>query len=247
MSAIVQAAPRSTLLATFGARYNVDPTRVLDVLKQTCFRTEKPASQEQMIALLVVANNYGLNPFTRELFAFEDKRAGIVPVVSVDGWSRLLNEHDQFDGIEFAFGPEDKNGLPEWCDCTVYRKDRTHPTTVREYMAEVKRNTGPWQSHPRRMLRHKTMIQTARVALGFSGIYDEDEAARIAAGDAVVVDVPAGASRTEQAKVLLSRKVEPVAEPTPPDDDVLPTVDTETGELFDVDASRAADVEESQK
>ena len=42
------------------------------------------------MALLIVADQYGLNPFTREIFAFDDKRAGIVPVVSVDGWSRIL-------------------------------------------------------------------------------------------------------------------------------------------------------------
>jgi len=46
-------------------------------------------------------------------------------------------------------------------------------------MAECKRNTQPWQSHPRRMLRHKAMIQCARLAFGFAGIYDQDEAERI--------------------------------------------------------------------
>jgi hypothetical protein len=30
------------------------------------------------------------------------------------------------------------------------------------------------------MLRHKAMIQAARIAFGFAGIYDEDEAQRIA-------------------------------------------------------------------
>ncbi|EOT6142437.1 TPA: recombinase RecT, partial [Escherichia coli] len=39
--------------------------------------------------------------------------------------------------------------------------------------------TGPWQSHPKRMLRHKAMIQCARLAFGFAGIYDKDEAERI--------------------------------------------------------------------
>ncbi|MGL4675132.1 MAG: recombinase RecT, partial [Wohlfahrtiimonas sp.] len=38
---------------------------------------------------------------------------------------------------------------------------------------------GPWQSHPKRMLRHKAMIQCARLAFSFTGIYDEDEAKNI--------------------------------------------------------------------
>ena len=43
-----------------------------------------------------------------------------------------------------------------------------------------KRDVAPWKSHPRRMLRHKAMIQCARLAFGFAGIYDQDEAERIA-------------------------------------------------------------------
>lgn len=224
---------RKSLIAKVAERYEVDADKLLSTLKATCFKGN--VSNEQMMSLLLVANTYGLNPFTRELYAFPDKQNGIVPVVSVDGWSRILNDHPQFDGVDFEFGPDDERGLPAWCDCTIHRKDRAHPVRVREYMAEVRRDTGPWKSHPRRMLRHKSLIQCARVALGFSGLYDQDEAERIAEAQAVVVDVPAGATRTEQAKALLGKAQEP-----PP---AAPAVDTETGELFDADASRALDEE----
>ncbi|STV06500.1 Uncharacterised protein [Klebsiella pneumoniae subsp. ozaenae] len=43
---------------------------------------------------------------------------------------------------------------------------RTHPTIVTEYMGECKRNTQPWQSHPTRMLRHKTLIHVRVSHLG---------------------------------------------------------------------------------
>ena len=119
-----------------------------------------------------------LNPFTKEIYAFPDK-GGIVPVVGVDGWARIINEHPAFDGMDFNDGPADKAGAPEWIECVMYRKDRTHPTKVRERMSECRRSTPPWQSHPTRMLRHKAMIQCARIAFGFAGIYDEDEAERI--------------------------------------------------------------------
>ena len=47
-------------------------------------------------------------------------------------------------------------------------------------MSECKKNGGgPWQSHPKRMLRHKALIQCARLAFGYGGIYDQDEAERI--------------------------------------------------------------------
>ena len=144
---------------------------LVSVLKATAFKG--PASDAQLTALMIVANQYGLNPFTKEIFAFPDKNNGIVPVVGVDGWSRIINEHPQFDGIDFEQNEEE-------CTCVMHRKDRSHPIKVTEYLSECKRGTGPWQSHPKRMLRHKAMIQCARLAFGYVGIYDQDEAERLA-------------------------------------------------------------------
>jgi phage recombination protein Bet len=144
------------------------------VLKQTAFKGQ--VSDAQMSALLIVAANYGLNPWTKEIYAFPDKNNGIVPVVGVDGWSRIINTHPQFDGMDFQ---QDDEG----CTCIIYRKDRGHPIKVTEYLSECKRGTQPWQSHPKRMLRHKAMIQCARLAFGYVGIFDQDEAERIAEVD----------------------------------------------------------------
>jgi len=147
-----------------------DGHELLQILKSTAFKGQ--VTDAQMATLMVVANQYQLNPFTRELFAFPDKNNGIVPVVGVDGWSRIINSHPQFDGMEFEQDDES-------CTCVIYRKDRGRPIKVTEWMSECKRGTGPWQSHPRRMLRHKAMIQCARLAFGYGGIYDQDEAERI--------------------------------------------------------------------
>jgi PAS domain-containing protein len=67
----------------------------------------------------------------------------------------------------------------ESCTCIIYRKDRSHPVKVTEYLSECKRAVKPWQSHPKRMLRHKSLIQCARLAFGYVGIFDLDEAERI--------------------------------------------------------------------
>ena len=144
---------------------------VIEILKSTAFKGGTAVSDAQMTALMIVADQYSLNPWTREIYAFPDK-GGIVPVVGVDGWSRIINEHPQFDGLEF-------NQDDESCTCVMYRKDRGHAIKVTEWLSECKRATQPWQSHPKRMLRHKALIQCARLAFGFVGIYDQDEAERI--------------------------------------------------------------------
>lgn len=149
---------------------NAGGDELVAVLKATAFKG--PATDAQMTALMVVANQYGLNPWTKEIYAFPDKNNGIVPVVGVDGWSRIINTHDQFDGMEFDQDDEK-------CTCRMFRKDRGHHIAITEYMSECRRDIGPWKSHPKRMLRHKAMIQCARLAFGYVGIYDQDEAERI--------------------------------------------------------------------
>ena len=167
----------TTLTAKLAKQFDMgDRSDLVNTLKATCFKSGTQVTDAQMTALLIVANQYGLNPFTREIYAFPDK-GGIVPVVGLDGWSRIINNHDQFDGMDFAQDDES-------CTCTIYRKDRSHPVKVTEWMSECRRSTGPWQSHPKRMLRHKAMIQCARLAFGFSGIFEQDEAERIIEADA---------------------------------------------------------------
>jgi phage recombination protein Bet len=175
-------AERKSLIATFADRLGLEPNRMMATLKATAFRGD--VSNEQMAALLIVANEHGLNPFTKELYAFPTKGGGIVPVVGVDGWARIVNEHPQFNGMKFE--QDDTK-----CTCIMYRKDREHPTTVTEYMDECRRGTEPWQTHPKRMLRHKAMIQCARLAFAFAGIYDPDEGERILAAEDAIDITPA--------------------------------------------------------
>lgn len=172
----------TTLTSKLAAKLDMgtDGSSLIETLKATAFKGQ--VNDAQMTALLVIANQYGLNPWTKEIYAFPDKGA-IVPVVGVDGWARIINSHPQFDGMEFEQNDEQ-------CTCVMYRKDRARPVKVTEYMVECKRaNVGPWQSHPRRMLRHKAMIQCARLAFGFGGIYDHDEAERITERDMGAAEV----------------------------------------------------------
>lgn len=181
------------LLASMASKYGVEPDKMLKTLKDTAFKQPTKGGQpgpeitnEQMIALLVVAEQYNLNPFTREIFAFAGQGGGIVPMVSVDGWIRIINSRPELDSITFRYAPDGTPPADAWIECAIRRRDRTDAIEVREYLAECRRDTGPWRDMPQRMLRHKALIQCARVAFGFAGIYDPDEGERIR--DAMAID-----------------------------------------------------------
>jgi hypothetical protein len=153
------------------AKYSLEPAKFLEVVKATIF--QRGASNEELIAFLTVANRYNLDPFRREIYAFPQD-GKIVPVVGVDGWARIANDNPAYDGCEFTFEHSDAGALVS-VEARIYRKDRSHPVCVREYLDECKRNTPPWNNMKHRMLRHRGFIQGIRLALGVSGIMDEDE------------------------------------------------------------------------
>ena len=90
----------------------------------------------------------------------------------------------------------------------VYREPFTGNKDGRNYSVN-----GPWQTHTKRFLRHKSMIQAARLVFGFVGIYDQDEAERIIDGQAEVLArgthlVPsAGAEPSEDARRMAAKLI----------------------------------------
>lgn len=170
------------VFASLASHYQMDPVAFERVVMQTLMPSGTNPSKEHVAAFLLVAREHKLNPFTKEIFAFPAKGA-IQAVVSVDGWMKLINSHPDFDGMSFK-DTIDANGQLVSVTCCMYRKGRSHPVEVTEYMTECRRNTDTWKQWPARMLRHKAAIQAARYAFSFAGIMEPDEAERM-----VTVDV----------------------------------------------------------
>ena len=139
-------APKS-LIREMASKYHIDPAKFLDTLKHTAFQQKEgqDISNEQMQMLLVVANEYNLNPFLKQIYAFPDKKNGIIPIVGVDGYIRIVNEHPQADGWEFKLADtlvdidNYAQGIPEWIECIMHRKDRQHSITARVWAREAYR------------------------------------------------------------------------------------------------------------
>ena len=118
-----------------------------------------------ILTLLRSTQTLGLDPLCEEIgfTQYEDGQWQVF--ITIEGCSKLLNQHPQFNGLVFTQADTLIDGVPEWIECAIYRKDREVPTTVREYLMEVRGENSIWQKMPRRMLRHRALQQCVRLAI----------------------------------------------------------------------------------
>lgn len=172
------------LIARLAGRFGVEPNRLLKCLTTQVFKQAdgRQPSNEELMVLLLVCENFGLNPFNREIFAFRGKGGEIVPVVSLDGWAKIVRSQKDFNGVTFAFSnntvkvPGCAQELPEFVECAMRLKGVDEPIVIQEFMVECFNDKSPvWRKWPRRMLRTRAFIQCARLAFSLTGLYDEGE------------------------------------------------------------------------
>ena len=118
-----------------------------------------------ILTVLRMMQSLHLDPLLEEigLAQYEDGQWHVF--ITIEGCAKLLNQHPQFNGLLFNQANTLIDGVPEWIECSIYRKDREVPTTVREYYIEVRGENAIWQKMPRRILRHRALQQCARLAM----------------------------------------------------------------------------------
>jgi hypothetical protein len=205
MNAVIEQ-PKKSVLTDMANRFGMEEVAFQATVIDICFHPKKkedvPTTYE-LYAFLLVAKEYRLNPLTKEIYGFRTKAGAIQPIVSIDGWCNLVNSHPSMNGMEFTdhISGSEMTAIT----CRLWRKDREKPIEVTEYMAECQRDGEVWKKWPRRMLRHKALIQCARYAFGFAGIVDPDEAERI--DEATMRDV----TPTAPEPTVTAAKTEPEA------------------------------------
>jgi hypothetical protein len=168
------------IIAKLASTYDMDPAAFETTLVGTIFPSGK-ARKEELAALCMIADRFGLDLIAREIYAFPNRGGGITPVISVDGWYKMANRAPTMDGLRFGYtyaASDTDRERPLSCVATLYRSDREHPVEVEEFHRECYRDTPPWNNQPHRMLRHRAAIQAIRVAFGIAAL-DPDEAERI--------------------------------------------------------------------
>ena len=118
-----------------------------------------------ILSLLRLMQNLHLDPLCEEIGFTQYDDGHWQVLITIEGCSKLLNHHPQFNGLVFNQADTHVEGVPEWIECSIYRKDRVLPTTVREYLLEVRGENAIWQKMQRRMLRHRALQQLVSLAI----------------------------------------------------------------------------------
>ena len=159
---------------------------LLDYLKTM----NKGLNEQQTKQFLAVAGTFGLNPWKREVYAVTYKnKDGSTDMSIVTGYETYIKRAElnpNYDGFEIEFKggfkrgkitKQGKNGswqvdalVPDGtvsCVCTVYRKDRAHPTREEVFFDEYDQGNSMWQSKPRTMLKKVAIVSAFRKAFPF--------------------------------------------------------------------------------
>lgn len=196
MKNVIQALLDEPMVKEIAEQYKLSAERFLtSSLTILSSRLSRDMKESEVLAMCSLMKRYHLDPFAGHLYlreTFEGQSSTILPVLKIDGWLTMLNGQEQFDGLEFAYSdemipnpldnvedPSAGRKVPVWMEASIFRKDRTRPTVVREYFLEVYQNSESWRAMGCRQLRHKSIIQCSRVAFGLGGLFDEDDISRM--------------------------------------------------------------------
>ena len=169
-----------SIIVRMAEQFKVDPDKLWNTMSKTCFKPDSCGAftPEEVMFVLMVAEQLGINPLRREIWAFRGKNGIVQPMVSVDGWKAIMLRQPTFDGYEIRYSDSsveipNVGSVPEWCECTIWLKGISHPTTERVYMTEAYVSSSPvWRTRPRHMLHHRALIQAIRFSFPITGISD---------------------------------------------------------------------------
>ena len=155
------------------------------------------ATDDEFRAFMYLCNAYSLDPLKKEIYFIKYGGKSTI-ITSRDGYLKIANLHDQFDGLEsdvvyqgdtltkrddgslhIAYGQEhlvfDKSKL-SGAFCSVFRKDRTKATTVFVSIKEYYKREAPiWQQYTNAMILKVAEAMALKRAFAISGLVTKEE------------------------------------------------------------------------
>ena len=213
---------RQTITSTAAAFLGVEPARVCDLLRGVWTTTKgtPPLSNQELTNGLALIARYELDPFAREIYVTRDKRGRLITIIGIDGWIRILDRTDHYDGFEQLFG-YDQSGNVDWVETRIYSKHRRHPAVYRAFAREYKKLGGYVADLiPDHMLRLFSLRHAARlfVPLGGNVLTEEEARWMQQAAAETVEDAAPPANLDNLADQLTSEQIDTAPAPPPPAD-----------------------------
>jgi hypothetical protein len=159
----------------------VPPQYVCEMLRNVWHTSkgQKPLTDREMFVGLSLIARYSLDPIAREVYVTRDKTGRLLTIVGIDGWYKILDKTDHFDGFEQVLGWKDgaEGGALEWVETRIYSKKRAHPAVYRAYAREYAELGGMMREKiPWHMLRLFSLRHAARLFTPLAGVATEEEA-----------------------------------------------------------------------
>ena len=101
--AVAPMTEENSVIVRMAKAYGIREGNLLKSLKAIIFKDPK-VSDDEAQAFMLVADKYGLDPWTRQIYPALTKQGAILPVVGVDGWCAIINNHPQADGLKVIPG-----------------------------------------------------------------------------------------------------------------------------------------------
>ena len=189
-------------------------------------------TDDDVRAVAALAKRAGVSPMDGTIALYLRDGGRLAPGIALEGWLAIISRHPENDGVSFDYSPDrvavGGKMVHEWVECTMSRKGRTNPTIVREFLDDCYEAADPAWEMPNRQLRHRALVQCARIALGIDAEDGHAHQAHTPAASAPAPDVAetpddadprpsAGQPEAVKGGGGVRRRAKPPAEPAPAD------------------------------
>jgi hypothetical protein len=168
---------RRSIAREAAALLGVSPDKLCGLLRNvwTTSKGQPDLTDQEMFSGISLVARYRLDPITREIYVTKTQ-GRLITVIGIDGWIKILDRTDHYDGFEVDIHHDEKGRL-EWVETTIYSKTRSKPTSYRAYWSEYEKVGGfVSKNMPSHMLRIFSLRHAARlfVPLGATVVTEEE-------------------------------------------------------------------------
>jgi len=157
----------------------VPQEKIFDVVRGvwTTSKGQPPLSNQEIFTGLALIARYELDPFSREIYVTKDKKGRLLTILGIDGWVRVLDRTDHYDGFEQTMEMVDDSDVIRWVETKIYSKERSHPVVYRAFASEYGKLGGYVAGViPGHMLRLFSLRHAARLFVPLGSVVTEEEA-----------------------------------------------------------------------